>query len=55
MRFGLLQAKVGIATLLTNFEFTLNAKTKTPIHLYSKTIALAVKGGLWLNAKRITS
>lgn len=53
MRFGLLQAKVGLAMLLKNFEFTLNAKTKTPVHLYSKTIALAVEGGLWLNANNI--
>lgn len=36
MRFGLLQTKVGLATLILNFEFGLSPNTPIPITL-SKT------------------
>lgn len=53
MRFGLLQAKVGLAILLKNFEFSLNAKTKTPLNFVSKMLILTNDSGIWVNAKKI--
>lgn len=31
LRFGIMQSKIGIASLLNNFKFTLSSKTEIPI------------------------
>lgn len=48
-RFGLLQIKVGIVTIIKNFKVTLNNKTKTPIKYNTKHIINSVDGDVWLN------
>ncbi|XP_076273987.1 putative cytochrome P450 6a17 isoform X2 [Rhynchophorus ferrugineus] len=53
MRFGLLQTKVGLISLIRNFHFTLNEKTKTPLEMERGSIVLVAKGDIWLNVKRI--
>lgn len=53
-RFGLLQAKVGILTILKSFKVTLNNKTKTPIKYLTKNIVTTVDGDVWLNLSPIT-
>lgn len=52
-RFGLLQSKVGIITLLRNYRFTVNEKTQIPFVMDPKNIILTVKGDIWLNAERV--
>lgn len=49
MRFAQLQSKFGIATILDNFELTVNKKTQEPIKFDLSTPNMAAKGGLWLN------
>lgn len=53
MRFGLLQSKVGLATVLRNFRVTLSPKTKVPIEMEPNSVVPAIKGGLWLNLERL--
>ncbi|XP_069676418.1 probable cytochrome P450 6a14 [Periplaneta americana] len=48
MRFGLLQTKVGLAVLLSNFEFSVSEKTKQPLELDPKSFITSAKGGIWL-------
>lgn len=48
-----MQSKVGMAVLLQNFEFSLNAKTRNPLKFDPNTFVTAADGGVWLNAKRI--
>ncbi|KAF2902946.1 hypothetical protein ILUMI_03246 [Ignelater luminosus] len=53
LRFGLMQTKFGLATLLKHFKFTLHPKTEIPIVLDLKSFFLAVEKGIWLKAERI--
>lgn len=53
MRFGLMQTKVGLATILRNFELLPCAKTVNPLVLDPKALVLAPEGGVWLNIKRV--
>lgn len=53
MRFGLLQAKVGLVSLIKDYRFTVNKKTKEPLVYKSSSIVLAVDGEVWLNAEKV--
>ncbi|KAJ8913654.1 hypothetical protein NQ315_007371 [Exocentrus adspersus] len=52
-RFGVLQTKVGLTSLLRNHRITLNAKTKVPLKLDPTSIITTAVGGIWLNVKRV--
>lgn len=51
LRFGMMQAKIGLATLLDNFEFTLSKETSVPLKLQPRPFILASEGGIYLNVK----
>ncbi|CAH1118986.1 unnamed protein product [Phaedon cochleariae] len=51
-RFGKMQAKVGLLSIINNFRVTLNERTKLPI-TYSSALIPTVKGGVWLNIEQI--
>ncbi|KAF2886489.1 hypothetical protein ILUMI_19683 [Ignelater luminosus] len=53
LRFGLMQTKVGLVTLLKRFKFTLHPKTELPLLFDPKGFILAAKNGIWLKAERI--
>lgn len=53
MRFGLMQARVGLATLLKNFRFTVGERLETPAQLDPSSAILLIKGGLWLKVDKI--
>lgn len=53
MRFGLLQSKVGLVSLIKNYRFTVNKKTQEPITYEPSNIVLAAKGDIWLNAEKV--
>ncbi len=53
LRFGLMQTKVGLATILKNFELTPCSRSTNPLVLSTKSLVLAPEGGLWLNVKNI--
>ncbi|XP_057660430.1 probable cytochrome P450 6a20 [Diorhabda carinulata] len=52
-RFGLLQIKVGLTSIISNFRVTLNEKTPQPITYMPKLIISGVKGGVWLNIHEV--
>jgi cytochrome P450 family 6 len=52
MRFGLLQTKVGLTVLLSNYEFGVCEKTKQPLELHPKSFITTAKGGIWLKMSK---
>lgn len=52
MRFGMMQAKVGLATLLQNYRYSVHEKTIEPIQMKNEYV-LAAKGEIWLTATKI--
>lgn len=53
LRFGVLQTRLGLSTILTNFRVTLNKKTIHPISLDPKDVTMMPLGGIWLDIQRI--
>jgi hypothetical protein len=52
MRFGLMQTKVGIVSLLSKYQFNLSMKTPVPLVFDRKSIVLSPVGGMWLQIKK---
>lgn len=52
-RFGLIQAKFTVATLVKHFRFTFNNKTKLPFEFPKNSFTMTVDGGMWLNAEKL--
>ncbi|XP_045460604.1 uncharacterized protein LOC123671014 [Harmonia axyridis] len=53
-RFGTLQTKVALATVLKNYQVTMNReKTEVPLQFAPKSLITTPKGDVWLNVKRI--
>lgn len=50
-RFGMMQTRIGLATLLNSFEFPLSSKTVEPFKFQTKSIVLNPKGGIYLKLK----
>nr|ADP22309.1 P450 monooxygenase [Bactrocera dorsalis] len=55
LRFGKMQALVGMALLLKNFKFTLAPQTKVPLEIKMDSFVLSSKDGIHLNVERIAS
>jgi cytochrome P450 family 6 len=54
MRFGLLQTKVGLASLLSKNSFQVCKKTSVPLKIDPKTVVTSAAGGMWLKiVKRV--
>lgn len=53
MRFGLMQIKVGLATLLKHFRFVICDKTKIPLDIDQEALLYIPKGGVWLKIERV--
>lgn len=54
MRFALMQSKAALATIVRNFEITVNPKTQdNPLLIDPKEFLNVKAGGLWLNFKPI--
>jgi hypothetical protein len=51
MRFGLMQTKVGLVSLLSKYQFSVSQKTPVPLVLDKKSFILAPAGGMWLKIK----
>lgn len=52
-RFGLLQSKVGLTAVLTNFKVTLSSKTMIPIQYDYNALLLSAKGDVWLHMTKV--
>lgn len=55
LRFGMMQARVGLITLLKNFEITTCSKSIVPLVFSNKSLVLSPEGGLFLKFKAITN
>jgi hypothetical protein len=54
MRFGLMQTKVGLVSLLSKYQISVSKKTPIPIVFDPSSFALSPKGGMWLQiTKRV--
>lgn len=53
MRFGMMQARIGLIMLLRNFKFSLSSKMSVPLKLSISHFILAPEGGLWLDVTKI--
>ncbi|GFG37781.1 hypothetical protein Cfor_07814, partial [Coptotermes formosanus] len=48
MRFGLLQTKVGLVSLLSKNNFEVSNKTSVPLKYDTKAFVTTAAGGMWL-------
>lgn len=53
MRFGLMQTKIGLVTLLNKNRVTLSSKTKIPLKLDPKTFVTTTESPIYLNIERV--
>ncbi|EFA12632.1 cytochrome P450 6a2 [Tribolium castaneum] len=53
MRFGLMQTKVGLATLLKNYKFKVGERTQEPLKFKVASFVLAAEGEIWLDAEKL--
>ncbi|XP_046744632.1 cytochrome P450 6k1-like [Diprion similis] len=54
IRFGLLQSKLGILKLISNYELSACEKTTIPPRFDPKSLMISTDGGLFVNARKIT-
>lgn len=52
-RFGMLQAKIGLASLLANFKFDKCSKTPIPMKFLKHTFILTPSDGIYLNVQKL--
>jgi hypothetical protein len=53
LRFGVLQTRLGLVSILRTFRVTLNKKTIHPIRLDPKDVTMMPMGGIWLDTQRL--
>jgi len=53
LRFGMMQARVGLVTLLNNFEISLSSKSVVPLKIQSRGLILTAEGGIWLKVNKL--
>lgn len=53
LRFGMMQSRIGLVMLLTNFEFSACSKTEVPLEAEPGSFTLAPKNGIYLRLKSI--
>lgn len=54
-RFAMIQARVAIALLLKNFEFSLDSETTIPLQWNKRAIMCTPQHGVYLTVKRLKS
>ncbi|RZC38626.1 p450 domain containing protein [Asbolus verrucosus] len=52
-RFGLMETKIGLTSILKHFKLSVNSKTREPLMMSPQSFILAAVGDVWLNAKKI--
>ena len=53
LRFGMMQAKIGMALILLNFKVELGAKTQVPLKFENSVFILTPKNGVHLKLTKI--
>ncbi|XP_050303567.1 probable cytochrome P450 6a23 [Anthonomus grandis grandis] len=52
-RFGLLESKIAVATIIHNFYISLSDSTKLPLEMDPGTLINSSKGKIWLNIQKV--
>lgn len=53
VRFGMIETKVGLVTLLSKFRFRKSDRTQLPLTFNLKNLVLSPEGGLYLKIEKI--
>uniref|UniRef100_V5GTA8 Putative cytochrome P450 6a14 n=1 Tax=Anoplophora glabripennis TaxID=217634 RepID=V5GTA8_ANOGL len=53
LRFGIMESKVGLTSILRKFKVTLNEKTEVPLKMNPRAIVTTSEGGIWLNLEKL--
>lgn len=53
MRFGIVQAKVGLVSLLRDYRIRLHSKTKVPLMIEPSSFVTAAKGAVYVTLEEI--
>lgn len=53
LRFGMMQARVGMVTLLSNYDLSLCEKSVVPLKIEKKSIILTAEGGVYLKFEKL--
>lgn len=52
-RFGIMQVKIGLTSILKNFRVNLNKETRVPLKLSVKATVTTAEGGIWLDIDKV--
>lgn len=53
LRFGLMQSKIALIKLLTNFKFSTSPRTTIPMSFDVKSLVLSPKNDMWLKVEKL--
>nr|WDY85979.1 cytochrome P450 6HW28 [Pagiophloeus tsushimanus] len=53
LRFGMMQSKVGLVSLVSNYNFTLSKKTALPLKMQRNSFITTATGGIWVNITKV--
>nr|AKZ17694.1 cytochrome P450 monooxygenase CYP6BQ35 [Tenebrio molitor] len=53
LRFGMLQSKVGLTTLLKNYKIKVSNRTKVPLTMEKNSFITTAEGGIWLDVEKL--
>lgn len=53
LRFGMMQARIGLVTLLHNFDISMGTKTQIPPRFYPKSFVTVPEHGIYLKLKSL--
>lgn len=53
LRFGLMQTKIALITLLTSYKFSPTSRTTIPMRFHNRSLVLAPPDGMWLKVEKL--
>lgn len=53
MRFGILQSKVGLISLLRDYRVSLHERTPVPLEMLKTNFILTPKDGVWVKLEKL--